>query len=165
VVFVCTGNTCRSPLAAALARQRWPRGPVFLSAGLQAAVGQPAAEPSRQAAEERGADLRGHCSRFLDDEVLASADWLIGMTRSHVAQINARLARHPAAAAAAVRVGLLGSPNENLAGLPAPADEEVADPFGGSVEDYRRVADQLDRLLAAWDGSFGGAEGAGGGRA
>jgi protein-tyrosine-phosphatase len=159
VVFVCTGNTCRSPLAAALAARRWSGDLAVASAGLQAAEAQPAAEPARIVAAERGCDLRAHRSRFLDDELLASADWIIGMTRSHVAQINARLRRRPPGAPTP-RVGLLGLPNADLAGRVTPADEEVADPFGASVETYRTVADQLERLLAAWDESFSGATGA-----
>jgi protein-tyrosine-phosphatase len=165
VVFVCTGNTCRSPLAAALAARRWPDGPVFLSAGLQASGAQPAAEAAQAVAAERGCDLGSHRSRRLDDELLASAGWLIGMTRSHVAQLNALLARRPSGHRTGLRVGLLGRPNEDLASRATPADEEVADPYGAPVETYRAVADQLDRLLAAWDESFSGAGRAGGGRA
>jgi protein-tyrosine-phosphatase len=144
VVFVCTGNTCRSPLAMALARRRWPAATV-LSAGLQALDCQPAAEAAQVVARERGADLGSHRARRLDGELVARADWIIGMTRSHVAQLNAALR------GSSVRVGLLGTPNVDLAGRPTPADEEVADPFGASLETYRTTADQLERLLAAWD--------------
>jgi len=151
VVFVCTGNTCRSPLAMALARLRWPAGVEFLSAGLQAEAGQPAAENACLVAAERGGSLADHESRRLDAPMVARADWLVGMTRSHVAQLNVRLG-----AQAGVRIGLLGHPNRDLSGTGTPAEEEVADPIGGSLETYRTVADQLERLLAAWAESFSG---------
>ena len=151
VVFVCTGNTCRSPLTMALARLRWPTGVEFLSAGLQAEAGQPAAENARRVAAERGATLADHRAQRLDAELVARADWVVGMTRSHVAQLNARLDSQ-----AGVRLGLLGSPNLDLSATGTPAVEEVADPIGGSLETYRTVADQLERLLAAWDESFAG---------
>jgi protein-tyrosine-phosphatase len=148
-VFVCTGNTCRSPLAMALARQRWPDLEIH-SAGLQAETGLPAANHAHLAAVERGVDLSTHRSRALDAALVARADWIIGMTRSHVAQLNAGLGDD-----ARVRIGLLGHPNEDLAGKPTPAEEEVADPFGSSLETYRTVTDQIARLLAAWDDTFG----------
>lgn len=159
VVFVCTGNTCRSPLAMVLARLRWPAGVEFLSAGLQAEAGRPAAENARLVAAERGGSLADFEARRLDAQLVARADWFVGMTRSHVAQLNARLG-----AQAGVRVGLLGHPNCNLFGTGTPVEEEVADPIGGSLATYRTVADQLERLLAAWAESFTGASAAEGER-
>ena len=149
VVFVCTGNTCRSPLAMVVARRRWREGPTFMSAGLQATDGLPAAEPARTVAAERGTSLEDHRSRLLDADLVARADWIIGMTRSHVAQLNAGLRVRED-----VRIGLLGWPNLDLRGVATPDEEEVADPFGGSLETYRTVTDQLERLLADWDESF-----------
>jgi len=158
VVFVCTGNTCRSPLAMALARREWPAGVVFHSAGLQAVPGQPATEAARLVAAERGSDLAAHRARPLDGTLVAAADWLIGMTRSHVAQLNARLGERDA-----VRVGLLGWPSVDLRGAPTPDAEEVADPFGDSLESYRATADQIERLLRSWQGVLRNAGGETGG--
>ena len=149
VVFVCTGNTCRSPLAMALARRRWPEGVDFVSAGLQAVAGQRAAENARRVAAERGSGLDAHHAQLLDAELVARAEWIVGMTRSHVAQLNARMG-----SLAGVRIGLLGQPNRDLSGAGTPVAEEVNDPIGGTLETYRAVADQLERLLAAWDESF-----------
>lgn len=159
VVFVCTGNTCRSPLAMILARQRWP-GIRFFSAGLQAGPGLPAAGPARTVAAERGGDLSDHGSRPLDHDLIAGADWVIGMTRSHVALLNRALG-----AACPARVGLLGAPAQDLRGEPTPDEEEVADPIGGSLETYRTCADQLERLLAGWEDVFTGRAGGQGGLA
>jgi len=151
VVFVCTGNTCRSPLAMALARRRWPQGR-FVSAGLQALAGQPAADHARLVAAERGADLEGHRSQGLDATLLHEAAWVIGMTRSHVAMLNRALGD-----GVPVRIGLLGAPCRDLRGQPTPDEEEVADPIGGSLETYRTTADQLERLLRGWEDVLGAA--------
>lgn len=96
VVFVCTGNTCRSPLAEALGKklladrlgcrvEELPsRGYFVVSAGLAAASGDPAAEQAMAVAREYGADLSGHASRLLTEDLVAQADYLIGMTRGHL---------------------------------------------------------------------------------
>ena len=154
VVFVCTGNTCRSPLAMALAQRHRPCGTTFHSAGLQAVAGQPATEHARAVANERGVDLDAHRSRRLDGDLVRDADWIIGMTRLHVAWINARLS-----GSTSVRVGLLGRPGVDLSGRSTPDDEEVADPFGASLDTYRKAADQIERLLEPWQEIFSGAGG------
>lgn len=96
VLFVCTGNTCRSPLAEALFKKRLAdrlgcaieelpaRGYHVLSAGLSAAAGGPAAVEAEQVARGYGADLAAHRSRPLTPELAAQADYLVGMTGSHV---------------------------------------------------------------------------------
>lgn len=145
VVLVCTGNTCRSPLAMVLARQLWPDAVTVESAGLQARPGEPAALPARAVALERHADLTTHRSRLLDRGDLARPGWIIGMTRSHVALL-ARLLDP----AGPVRLGLLSVPGVDLRGRPTPVADEVSDPIGGDVERYRSTAEQMVRLLAAW---------------
>lgn len=149
VVFVCAGNTCRSPLAMALARRRWPDGPAFASAGMQAVAGQPAMPEAVAMADQREAGLADHRSQPVTRALLDEADWLIAMTRAQVAWLNAH--REPTARA---RIGLLGCPNEDLTGRPTPAAEEVADPIGAGLDAYRRTADQLERLLGAWEPTF-----------
>lgn len=154
VVFVCTGNTCRSPLAMSLARRLWPQGALFLSAGLQALAGQAASAAAQAVAGERGLVLTDHRARALDDALVAQADWLIGMTRGHAAALKARLGGRDR-----VKIGLLGCPNQDLAARPIPEAEEVADPFGGDLDVYRSTADQLARLLRAWQPQLAGAGG------
>lgn len=153
VVLVCTGNTCRSPLAMVLARQLWPDAVAVDSAGLQALPGEPAALPARAVAQERHADLTAHRSRRLDRGDLARPGWIIGMTRTHVALLARRL--DPAGP---VRLGLLGAPGVDLRGRPTPEADEVGDPIGGDVERYRATAEQMDRLLAAWTPFISGQE-------
>jgi protein-tyrosine phosphatase len=96
IVFVCTGNTCRSPLAEALCKklladrlgcavEELPaRGYHVVSAGVSALGGGPAAAEAEQVARGFGADLSAHRSQPLTMELAARADYLLGMTRSHV---------------------------------------------------------------------------------
>jgi protein-tyrosine-phosphatase/tRNA A37 threonylcarbamoyladenosine synthetase subunit TsaC/SUA5/YrdC len=96
IVFVCTGNTCRSPLAEALCKKQLAdrlgcaveelpaRGYHVVSAGLAASAGGPAAGEAEQVARGYGGDLSAHRSQPLTAELAASADYLVGMTYSHV---------------------------------------------------------------------------------
>lgn len=151
VVFVCAGNTCRSPLVEGLARHRFAGpGVWFASAGLRAALGQPASEGSLLMAAELGVDLSGHRSRPLDEALLAEADWLVAMTRDQVAQVRVRFPHYRG------RLGLLGLPGVDLAAAPHLAGgEEVADPYGGELAAYQRMTDQVTRLLQGWHALFG----------
>lgn len=151
VLFVCSGNTCRSPLAMILARSLWPDGPDFLSAGLQAVTGQPASAHALAVAGELGLGLADHGSAALDVEHLGRADWWIGMTRSHVAQLQKHRGARPGA-----KIGLLGLANRDLSDCPAPEGEEVADPYGGDLAAYRAATDQVLRLLRLWGPTFSG---------
>src|SRR5262249_17046361 len=95
IVFVCTGNTCRSPLAEALCKKRLSerlgctvaelpsRGYRVLSAGLAAGPGLAAAEEAVAVASAMGADLAGHQSRSLTAEMIQRADHLLVMTAGH----------------------------------------------------------------------------------
>lgn len=95
VLFVCTGNTCRSPLAEGLFKKRLAdrlgcaieelpaRGYHAMSAGLSAAGGGAAAAEAELVARGYGADLSAHRSQPLTPELAAQADYLVGMTESH----------------------------------------------------------------------------------
>lgn len=152
VIFVCTGNTCRSPLAMILARRRWRGQVAVASAGLRAHDGEPATVAARAVARELGLDLDEHRSRPVDRRVLERSGWIIGMTRGHVAQLAHHVPLH-----GSLRLGLLGAPGADLRGGATPAAEEVNDPFGGELEHYRETAAQIERLLVPWTGVLIGA--------
>src|SRR5262249_15368580 len=96
IVFVCTGNTCRSPLAEVLCKKLLAdklgcapddlarHGYNVLSAGLSATPGGQAAKEAVAAARERGADLASHCSRPATAELITRADHVVCMTRGHL---------------------------------------------------------------------------------
>ncbi len=144
ILFVCTGNTCRSPLAEGLFRkfladrlacsvEELPdRGYTVLSAGLAAAEGGPAAPESVEVARMYGADLESHASQPLTDELLANADYVITMTQSHRDSI---LFARPDVAE---RVSLLSS-----------LEADIADPIGGGWKEYVTCGEEIARHLQA----------------
>ncbi len=146
ILFVCSGNTCRSPLAAVFAAARWEDGYACASAGLDAYPGCPATAESCGQAQERGLDLTRHRSRPLDSGLLVEAAWVLLMTPDQLARFRARFPQHTG------RVGLLGLPGVDLAsGGDAAAAESIDDPYrAGTSLAYARMADQVERLVAAW---------------
>jgi len=138
LLFVCTGNTCRSPLAAAVARaavaRRGWRHVAVQSAGLSALTGSPAAENAVRVAGEHGLDLTGHEAQPLTPELVAWADLVLGMGPSHLIGI----ADMGGGEKAALVTDFLDGP-----GLGRPID----DPIGGDTETYRRTLAQVSEAV------------------
>jgi len=138
ILFVCTGNTCRSPLAAALCRKLLAdrigcaqpelpgRGFLVQSAGLAAILGAEATPEVVAIAAEQGADLGDHRSQALGLEMLAWADHLLTMTQGHLRLLES--------------LELDVGPRPRLL---SPRGDDVDDPLGGGPEVYQACADQL----------------------
>lgn len=128
LLFVCSGNTCRSPMAEAcfkvLAQAHGLDGLIVKSAGTGAIKGAPASYQACEAVKEIGGDLRNFSSTPLSFELVDKSDLIIAMTAGHRAEI---LRRYPAAAG---KVRLLLE-FDNQAGA------NVNDPFGGGLDLYR----------------------------
>ena len=127
LIFVCTGNTCRSPMAEGLFRALDGEARTGLhasSAGLFAHEGLPASEYAEQAAQELGADLSGHRARQLTPELARQARYLVCMTAAHYDRL----------------VQAMPWAQEKVF---TRAPHDVADPFGGTLETYRACAAQL----------------------
>ena len=139
VLFVCTGNICRSPLAEAMLRRAVEERGLDVSvgsAGTGAWEGAPASEGAYLVALEHGLDLSAHRARLLTRDLVEASDLVLTMARHHRARVDEL--------GGAGRVHVLGE----YAGL-APADAEVGDPFGGLLELYRETFVQLEQLIAA----------------
>ncbi len=139
VLFVCTGNTCRSPLAEVLFRDLTRERDDYEvgSAGVGAFSGQPASRHSQELARQRGLDLSGHLSRAVTVDLVDAATHIFAMSRSHLADL---LDDYPDAEDKMYLVSEFAAEDE-LRG------RDLTDPFGGSLEDYRETLARLERLL------------------
>jgi protein-tyrosine phosphatase len=139
VLFVCTGNTCRSPLAEALFRDLVKERTDYqvTSAGVGAFSGQAASKHSVKLAQERGLDLSSHRSKAVTIDLVEKASHIFALSRSHLASL---LDDYPEAED---KMYLLSE----FAADDALRGRDVSDPFGGDLEDYRAMQRHLDQLL------------------
>ncbi len=136
MLFVCTGNTCRSPLASALLQARTDIAVEVKSAGVYALPNMPASDGTKVVLEEKGISIT-HQSQPLSEELLKWADLVLAMTQSHKQAISSMFP---------------DSVSEHVYTLkeyidPNACDIDISDPFGGSVDIYRQTAEEIERCL------------------
>lgn len=141
VLFVCTGNVCRSPMAEGLFRRaiRSRDGYRILSAGLGAVDGQPPSPFAVKALAELGIDVSGLRSCVLTGEMVNEADYIFGMTHGHVETV---IALYPQATE---KTFLLREFDETLDAF----EKDITDPIGGSYEVYVNCRDQIEQGIVS----------------
>lgn len=131
ILFICSGNTCRSPVAEGLFNllaQRQGLDAVAGSAGLFAAEGEEANPNAVRAAAELGADISGHNAKQVTVEQIKIADSIFTMTRSQAASLKSALPLY------ADKISPIG-------------ESDVSDPFGGGIDTYRQTAVEIKNLI------------------
>jgi protein-tyrosine-phosphatase len=133
ILFVCSGNICRSPMAAECLRHRLarggPEGVVVDSAGTLGIEGAPASPEAIRALREVGVELSGHLSKGLRADDLATSDLVVAMTDEHLVELALRFPE-------SVEQRLLLRAFEKRSVI-APAAPDLPDPIGKPLEFYR----------------------------
>ena len=142
ICFVCTGNTCRSPMAAAVANAQAHKSKIALkafSAGLYASEGAPISPNAISALENagvepiEGADYHAHVAHTITEDEIRRCDLLVPMTRTHAMEL---ILRYPNAA-------------KKILCMP----QQISDPYGGDLGVYEKclaeITDGVRALLKA----------------
>ncbi|RSL29659.1 low molecular weight protein arginine phosphatase [Salibacterium salarium] len=135
ILFVCTGNTCRSPLAEALLQAKGDENIEVQSAGVSARPGMLASKETVAVLKEREIPLR-HASRPLNKERMDWADIILTMTKSHH---ELAVQQFPEAADKIFTIKEFA----------VDSSDDIVDPIGGTMETYRKTAEELDNLMDA----------------
>ncbi len=138
ILFVCTGNTCRSAMAAAMFRamlaEKGIKDIKVASAGIAAIPGGKASPNAVQVMSEQGVDLNSHRSRQVDEGLLKEADLILTMTENH------KLAVKSWEPSVWDKIYTL----KEYAGMD---DKDISDPFGQSEVIYRQTLEEIKQSL------------------
>ncbi len=141
ILIVCTGNTCRSPMAEGILKHLLKSKDIdniaVSSAGTAGLENYPATENAVEAAKIWDIDISGHRSRGVNRQIVDSADLILGMSTNHVDYV---LNLSPEAK----------NKTYLFKGFPqpySPAQESVRDPIGGSLELYNQTYLELDETI------------------
>lgn len=137
ILFVCSGNTCRSPMAEALLKSMCNNDDELqvLSGAIRTAEGMPASENAITVMDELGIDIRAHRSANIDADVLSEADLVLTMSEAHKQAIVYYFGDD---------FELKTQPLLDYVGIGG----DVNDPYGGDVDTYRACRDQLKDAVA-----------------
>jgi len=142
VLFVCAGNTCRSPIAEQICRrflaerlkvepgELEAHGYSVLSAGISASLGARASELARRAAESKGIDLKEHLAQRLSPEMVKAADRVFVLERSQLFEVRRMLEE-----------------NGDKINLLDPDGADIPDPMGADIKEYLACAEKIERAI------------------
>lgn len=135
ILLVCSGNTCRSPLAAALFQHKLAKSEIEVrSAGTYATDGDSVSKQVSSVLQERGIQL-AHVSRRVNTELMEWADLVLTMTRATKFVLMTRFGK---------QTSTIATLKEFVGDRHQP---DIEDPYGSSFERYRQLAEELDTIL------------------
>ncbi|MBQ4369605.1 MAG: low molecular weight protein arginine phosphatase [Oscillospiraceae bacterium] len=133
ILFVCSGNTCRSPMAEGIFNkkaQEHKLDAIAFSAGVSAFPGMPVTEHAVEAAREKGADISGHTAVPVSESALGECSVALCMTSGHALALKSAFPEY------SDKIRLLSR-------------HDISDPFGGTLADYERAADEIEDAVDA----------------
>ena len=140
ILFICTGNLCRSPLGEGILKHKLEEkriGSISVSsAGTFGLDGRPAAELAVEVAARHGVDISYHVARHLTREMLDGADFVVGMERDHIVEANVIFKDTES------KYRLLTD-----YGPPEMQGTAIADPYGGPIDSFHRAYERIEKCV------------------
>lgn len=134
LLFICTGNTCRSPMAEGLAREMFGELVEISSAGLAAWEGAEISPHALEVLKEQNIDLSKHRARRITEAIMVDSDWIIPMTLAQEEELRYQFPQY------AHKIRCLGNWRDS--------QKDISDPWMGSLAVYRQTALEIRELLS-----------------